>query len=841
MFTRQPLSVALSLLMSLACRRAVAAVAFPGVDPGPAASVQDGDRYTLRNNVLSATWRADGGALAPVEFVDRVGNARHDQTGAALFRLATRASPTLPPGFDVAVRLSRDTVTVAASRDGVDWRDLASFPRADFAGNPTLLRIGKMSRIGTATDNPGEHGPPGECTITDVVPPPAPAGPFHFAGNAHVASVRDFPFPPGVTAASCRIDKGTDHGMTWGPALALVWEEGRRFVVVGVRDANGTFNVDTAAGERIVSAKLDPFPPFDLPSSAFRLTTPPAIVHLTGQRDGVRLADRLAGSAVVADLTSDAGLHVRWRAELRDGSNYVRQTVELTSPQQTIGLTAVELADVRAPGLATIGSCPGCPVAGRGLFAGVEIPGSQNVTTADGARVRFACSLAVSPAQSYDFGQVVGVWSANQLRRSFLYYVERERARPTKPFLHYNCWYDLGYGVTADGIAGAAEAFDREMVRARGVPVESYLVDDGWDDVHRGLWAENLRTFPGGFAALKARLDLLGAHLGVWISPLGGYGGAEQRTALARRAGLIPADGQLDLSCPAYKRWFQGRCLQLMREGGVNALKWDRAGDGVTPHFMALLDVARHLRVANPEVFINVTVGTWPSPFWLNHVDTTWRNGTGDVGWAGVANDPANPVHARERWLTFRDGSCRQRFVEASPLYPLNSVMHHGIVHGRNFQGGDVGKSGPDLRHEARSYFATGSTLQELYLTPSMMTPAAWDDVAAAARWAHANADVLVDAHWVGGDPLKLEPYGYAAWNGRKATLMLRNPDDRPRTIAVDPAVAFELPPGAPMRYRLTSPYADAPAPVSEMVAGRIETIALQPFDVLVLDATPTP
>ena len=43
---------------------------------------------------------------------------------------------------------------------------------------------------------------------------------------------------------------------------------------------------------------------------------------------------------------------------------------------------------------------------------------------------------------------------------------------------------------------------------------------------------------------------------------------------------------------------------------------------------MALLDIARQLRKQNPDVFINVTVGTWPSPFWLNHVDSTWRNGS---------------------------------------------------------------------------------------------------------------------------------------------------------------------------------------------------------------------
>jgi hypothetical protein len=264
----------------------------------------------------------------------------------------------------------------------------------------------------------------------------------------------------------------------------------------------------------------------------------------------------------------------------------------------------------------------------------------------------------------------------------------------------------------------------------------------------------------------------------------------------------------------------------------VNAFKWDKAGEGVSPHFMALLDIAQNLRRQNPQVFINVTVGTWPSPFWLNYVDSTWRNGSADVGWAGKGDD-------REQWLTFRDGYCLKYFVEKSPLYPLNSVMHHGIVSGRYFQGERVGKAGPHLKNEARSYFANGTSLQELYLTPSMMTREAWDDVAAAAKWAQTNADVLVDSHWVGGDPLKLQIYGYASWNPQKGTLMLRNPDDQPQMVTLDAGTVFELPSGAAKKYSLNSPYPDQRVQTLSLMAGRPQTVTLEPYEVLVFDARP--
>jgi hypothetical protein len=277
-----------------------------------------------------------------------------------------------------------------------------------------------------------------------------------------------------------------------------------------------------------------------------------------------------------------------------------------------------------------------------------------------------------------------------------------------------------------------------------------------------------------------------------------------------------------------------------MRTAGVNAFKWDRAGDGVSPHFMALLDIARSLRKVDPNVFINVTVGTWPSPFWLMHVDSTWRNGSADVGWLGKGSDGGKSVYNRERWLTFRDGECHRMFVRGSPLYPLNSVMHHGIVHGREFQGGSIGDANPpELRNEARSYFASGAMLQELYLTPELLNGAAWDAVADAAKWAHKNADVLVDAHWVGGDPLNGEIYGYAAWNARKGTLMLRNPSDVPQRYSLDIGSAFELPTGAAKRYRLSSPYSDQRIQSLTCDAGTPDVIELGPFEVVVFDAMP--
>jgi len=806
-------------------------VRFPGPPPGRAIASEVGNAITVGNAVLSASWRFNTTSLHPESLSNKLTGKVLSQAGTELFRLATRPPGKRLAGTCVGIRLDSDHIVALASRDGATWTELASYPRADFPGEPKLVRIGKMNLKAQAKDH-SDPGVIGEGVISELSPPLAtvPTGRLTFKTGANQAFTTECPFPHGSKLIACRIDKGTDQGLSWAPALALVWEDGARFLLIGLRGNEPTFNLTSATGEKIQSVVLSDHPASDLPASAFRLVAAPRVVKLLPNIKGVRIAERIGGVAVDAELVSDHGIRAHWRAELRDGSNYIRQWVSLSAVGKAVPMYGVELMDARLENAKTIGTVAGCPVAGDGVFTGVEIPGSQASLNGDGARIGFACQLTLSPDPPYQFGAVIGVAPVGQLRRAFLCYIERERARPSKPFLHYNCWYDLGYGVDEGKMMDVVKSFHDELVRKRGVPVMSYLVDDGWDDPGKGLWTENAAKFPHGLAGLNAKMKSLDAHLSVWISPLGGYGGAKERTGWARKDGLIPSDGELDLSQPSYKKWFQDRCLQLMREAGVNGFKWDKAGEGVSPHFMALLDIARNLRQQNPELFLNVTVGTWPSPFWLNHVDATWRNGSADVGWSGKGDD-------REQWLTFRDGNCRSHFAVASPLYPLNSVMHHGIVHGRCFQGEKVGKSGSNLKNEARSYFANGASLQELYLTPSMMTADAWDRVAEAAKWAHANADVLIDAHWVGGDPLKLEPYGYAAWNPRSATLMVRNPDEQSKVIILDAQAVFELPTGAARTYALKSPYQDQRLRSLTLEAGKTVTLELKPFEVLVFDS----
>jgi hypothetical protein len=145
---------------------------------------------------------------------------------------------------------------------------------------------------------------------------------------------------------------------------------------------------------------------------------------------------------------------------------------------------------------------------------------------------------------------------------------------------------------------------------------------------------------------------------------------------------------------------------------------------------------------------------------------------------------------------------------------------------------------GNDFPSEVRDYFGTGTQLQEMYITPALLSPANWDTIAESARWSRANADTLVDTHWVGGDPLRLEPYGWASWSPKKGILTLRNPSSVPQKIAIDIERAFELPAGASRRFSATSPWAaDRGRAAIQFRAGEERQIHLSAFEVLTLEA----
>jgi hypothetical protein len=564
------------------------------------------------------------------------------------------------------------------------------------------------------------------------------------------------------------------------------------------------------------------------------------VQRLLVNRVATRQVERRAGVAIVVPFRDQATkLAGYWRLLLRDDSNYGRIEIGLLPEGNAVNVAQVEAIRFKSEDARVFGKTPGSPVVSGDFFFGLEHPMSESKVENGTVTCSMKRLLPLRPRKTVVYSAVIGVSSKGQTRRAFCAYVESERARPYWPFLHYNSWYDIGYFTpysAADCLDRIAK-FGSELSDKRGVKLDSFLFDDGWDD-YNSVWKFH-SGFPEGFLPLKEAALKYQAGPGVWLSPWGGYGDPrKKRLAFGKSVGMEVDSQGYALSGPKYYKRFHDVTMDFVTRQGINHFKLDGTGspDKSTPgslfdsDFDAAISLIADLRTASPGVFINLTTGTWPSPFWLKHADSIWRGGS-DHSFAGVGTD-------RQQWMTYRDSDTYHGVVERGPLYPLNSLMLHGIIYAKHANKLNT-DPGNDFRDDVRTYFGSGTQLQEMYISPELLTPQNWDDLAEAAKWARVNGEVLRDTHWVGGDPAKLEIYGWASWSAKKSILVLRNPSNKQQAFSVDVAAILELPAGFAKAYAGTSPWkSDAGQPPTKFPVGGSVVVDLKPFEVRTLDLT---
>ena len=630
------------------------------------------------------------------------------------------------------------------------------------------------------------------------------------------------------------------HGKTFSlgnETIALEWQ---------ISDgAFGTADItNRLTGETLVASEAFAITILDggvIKASEMTVAGAPEITELAVDASSSQRSLHFPGKQITLHLEDvDRRVSATWRGILRDGSEYVRQELTLQAKEKDVNITSVRLVDLQVSGAHVSGAVKGSPIIVGNLFFGFEHPLSESRATEARAVAAISRELPLRAGQSVTYSSVVGVTVPGQLRRAFLRYIERERAHPYRTFLHYNSWYDLGYFNKYDeaGAVNVVNAFGTELTQKRGTKLDSFLFDDGWDD-DRTLWSFH-SGFPHGFTAVAEAAAKYHTAPGVWLSPWGGYGEPHrQRVALGKQQGFETNEQGFMLSGPKYYARFRDTCLEMIRKYGVNQFKIDGTGnaDQAFPgsafdsDFAAAIHLIGELRAEKANLFINLTTGTYPSPFWLRYADSIWRGGD-DHSFAGVGT-------FRQRWITYRDADTYSGIVQSGPLYPLNSLMLHGMIYAKQAKHLDTDPGG-DFADEVHDYFGTGTQLQEMYITPALLSAENWDTLAEAANWSRANADVLVDTHWVGGDPAMLEVYGWASWSPRKGILTLRNPSGKPQSFSVDVQKIFELPAGSAQLYRAQSPWKkDAGQPAVDIQAGKVYTFHLQPFQVMNLDVLP--
>ncbi len=581
-----------------------------------------------------------------------------------------------------------------------------------------------------------------------------------------------------------------------------------------------------------------------LSATGMREVQPLAVEKVTPNLKTERLSERESGERACAELADvKSSLHARWCGILRQGSAYFRQEVTLQAKTKDLWITGVRMNDYRDAGARVAGTVDGSPITDSTAFFAIEFPFYQSQVVNGHLSETLLRKLPLRAGEKITYASVVGVAPEGQMRRTFAHYLERERPRPYQPFLNYNTWYDIGYGNAEHNAAyDSAQALDRiqafgkELVEQRHVDLNSFVFDDGWDRTDT-VW-QFKDGFPQGFTPERAVAARFGSGIGVWFSPWGGYDKEKpERVATGRKNGFAIVKDGLALSGPRYFPRFEAACKQMVEKYDVNYFKFDGLGnaDQVVPgsrfdsDFDAAIHLVSELRAMKPTLFINVTTGTQPSPSWLLYADSIWR-GSADHSFAGVGS-------SRQRWITYRDAATYSDIVQRAPLFPLNSLMLHGIIYARDARGLKTDPNN-DFADEVHSFFGSGTQAQELYITPSLLSADNWNVLAQAAKWSHSNAATLQDTHWIGGNPGALQVYGWAAWSPAEGIVTLRNPSDKAQTYALDIAKAWQLPRGAAQEYKAKSLWDSTHQPLI-LRAGTPAVIHLAPFEVRTFQAQP--
>ena len=546
---------------------------------------------------------------------------------------------------------------------------------------------------------------------------------------------------------------------------------------------------------------------------------------------------RYAGKALEARFTY-GDLSITWRAVLRDGSHYLRTEMDIKAAQDLSmkGIVAMNYLVAKnsaytAPEV--VGNTRGAILASNHIFAGLETPMGLNSCKDEGNATHieglWRRNTTLKAGKTWNISSVVGLVAPNQLRRSFLAYSERERAVAWRPYPVYISWYELNIdrnnapapsykgNMTVEQCADVVSHWKTHFYDKYQMAPKAFVWDDGWDQY--GTWTFN-PNFPNGFDEPANEAKKMGTGIGAWLGPVGGYGqSGEYRRAYWR------SKGGMQLSNEDYYNFFIRCCTNMIDRYDFRFFKFDgfsAQASAIGPdegtrgeeNAEAIISIERAVRQKRPDIFLNTTVGTWASPFWFHFTDAVWRQ-EGDYGEAGDQGTD------RERWITYRDRLVYQNFIQRSPVCPINTLMTHGFILSR---WGAVSKNMDydGIVREMRCAFACGSGMVELYNDYKLMDEikdnqgnagALWKDLAECIKWQQEQADVLPDAHWVGGNPWdgkKANVYGWAAWNGKKSVLTLRNPSTSAQSFTTTLREALEIPSYVRGKITLTHAFSQA-------------------------------
>ena len=502
------------------------------------------------------------------------------------------------------------------------------------------------------------------------------------------------------------------------------------------------------------------------------------------------------------------------RIDYIDGEHLVTGENDLTwtIPTDKGGVVAMSVAK----------SILGQPVYINGLFMGSEFPETDTQIVDGLGRMRYYTGKNFNDfrrdgqlnaqGRYVSWQTVVGAsrndGSDNSVIQSDFYDYINSIATPTEFRIQYNSWFDNMMRINDENILSSFQAVDQHLSETGVRPLESYVVDDGWNiyrknsgsltsaidnerngvgDVNtEGFWQFNSK-FPNGLTPSSELVQNFGSNFGVWIGPRGGYNYYGMLADIMTESGKgSKAGGSIDVADDTYVKNFQEMAIQWMRDYRVNYWKWDGfadsgqynafpSGEGVVGYsetnrhmyggvngyyhstdlwekWIVLMenvrDEADALGIA--DLWISLTCYVNPSQWFLQWANSVWMQCTADRGERsnGVLTDKMNTM------LTYRDGAYYDFIINHQFQFPLSNIYNHDPIYGKEDTGITASSmNGEEFRNYLFMQGTRGTAFWELYYSDSIFDEEKYLVNADFLEWAEDNYDLLRNAKMIGGTP----------------------------------------------------------------------------------------
>ncbi len=444
-----------------------------------------------------------------------------------------------------------------------------------------------------------------------------------------------------------------------------------------------------------------------------------------------------------------------------------------------------------------------------GFFFGLEYPACENKLEIKGS------SFFIESKE--DFGKTISregistdytviALCGKAVKQEFMTYINDMRYAPVRPYTLYNSWYDLRsveypnvpekHFMNEKNVMRIIDLVDKNMIQKHGIRLDAFVLDDGWD-IYDSDWKLRTKQFPNGFKPIAQRLEQTQTDLGIWFGPTGGYSFRSRRIEWMKANGYEVNGDQLCLAGKNYSRLFEKRVTDLVRNDDVRYFKWDgiqfSCSDPTHGHAVgkysrrAVLDATKQMceaaRQANPDVYLNITSGTWLSPWWLKMADQIWMDGQ-DFAYADVPS-----VSPRDAAITYRDMVLWEDFQIKDLWFPVSSLMTHGIIKGNLQKLGGESEPLDKFTDNALLYCARGVSMYELYISPDILNDDEWFAISQSLKWARNRFDILMNTEMRGGNPQYGKTYAYVHFKDDEGIIAARNPiiENQSIRIKLDP------------------------------------------------------